>query len=637
LTAQRQNVEQRLGQSARARRADLAFAFPLAAFFAILALAAFLPASRLWGIDHLRYYPQPLRFAALSLCALAFLPPVARRVYRCAARAAEVAASKPRGAAAIIAIFAVSVTVFLSLRSATQLLGDGQLQAKLVTRLAKSEDVDYRYFADFVAGSPVAPATDALNFTAARALWSLAGWEPIVAWRVTQACLGGLFVLLGLLFLRRSRLPAASRLLVALAAGTTGALQLFFGYIETYTPTMVAAAACVLVSFRALKGGSGMALPVALFALAAVFHLQALLLAPSILFGIVWSMPGRRSDRALAVLPASLVAATIVGAAALAFAPGFNRFFLPLFGKGREPGVLSLPHLTDVLNQLLLVVPLAPFIIGALVARAGGSSIVGRAERTFALLVLAPCALFLFCFRPELGMARDWDLFVLPAAGFAVFGVTAARRFAESPLAARCFDRYLAPALAMALAVVVPWVGINASETRSVRRYERIISMDTTNPGYGLEILAMHYGDRGDEKKKAETYDKAFAVSRNPRYLIAACSARLKYGEIDGPARVLSDYLEMNPGYHLAREVYIEALVRRGDMDGVIRVCREGIERAPERPYYHLYLGIGHFHGGDITEARAAFDECLRRDPPTVMVNAIKSMLANPPHPDATH
>jgi tetratricopeptide (TPR) repeat protein len=234
-------------------------------------------------------------------------------------------------------------------------------------------------------------------------------------------------------------------------------------------------------------------------------------------------------------------------------------------------------------------------------------------------------------------MARDWDLFVLPAAGFAVFGLTAARRIGDSPLSARCFDRYLAPALAMALAVVVPWVGINASETRSVQRYERIISMDTTNPGYGLEILAMHYGDQGDEKRKAETYDKAFAVSKNPRYLMAACSARLKYGEIDGPAQVLKDYLETNPGYHLAREVYIEALVRKGDMDGVIRVCREGIDRGPERPYYYLYLGIGHYNQGDIGKARAAFDECLRRDPPTVMVNAIKGLLANPPRQDATH
>lgn len=666
MTAPGESVKTPARDETRARHRDLAFLIPFGVFFALIAYGAFSPDLRLWGINHLAFYRPVFRYASLAIVALTFLPPLATRLYRWMARATSAMSSPIRvRRLALVGVFAASVAVFLSFRSATQLLGDGQLQAKLITRLAKSEDVDFAYYADFLAQEPVAPATNFVNFAAARALERLAGWEPVVTWQVLNAILGGMFMLLLLGFLSMSRLPTAFRILVVTAATATGGIQLFFGYIETYTPMIVAVTAYLIASFRTLHGKGGIALPTALFALAVVFHLQALLLGPSVFFLAAWVLGARRSSRHTRLLTGGVLAATVLGALVVALASGLNRFFLPLLGDDHLPGVLSFTHAADVLNQLALVIPIAPFLIGTAVARFRGSQVSGspggalapagavrtgrrpqnskrgsaaahdaptdRVEISFTLLVLAPCALFLFLFRPELGMARDWDLFVLPAAGFLVFGLTAAKRFAADPLSARYVERYLAPALAIALSIVVPWVGINASETRSVERYENIISFDATNPGYGLEILAMHYGDQGNHRMKAEVYDKAFAVSKNPRYLIAACSARLKNGEIDGPAAVLKGYIETNPDYHLAREVYIEALVRKGDMDGVIRVCGEGIARGPERPYYHFYLGIGHFTKGETDLAKKAFDECLRHSPPTVMVNAIRDMIKNPP------
>jgi len=662
LTAPREHVETPVRDETHARRRDLALLIPLVVFFGLIACGAFSPDLRLWGVNHLAFYRPVFRYASLAIIALTFLPPLATRLCRWMMRVTSALSSPTRARRVVpIGLFVASVVVFVSFRSATQLLGDGQLQAKLITRLATSEDFDLGDYVGVIAKEPVAPATNLLTFVAARAMETHAGWEPVVTWQVINALFGGTLVLLLLGFLRRSRLPTAYQMLIVIAAAATGAIQLFFGYIETYTPMIVAATAYFIASFRALRGKGGVALATALFALAVVFHLQALLLGPSVLFLIGWDMGLRHSPRRAGALTAGLLTATALGALVIAFAPGFNRFFLPLLGDGRPSGVLSLAHLADVLNQLVLVIPIAPFLIGIAVAcslesraskRAAGTvaarvatpdgrrpaipkpgaaaargAPANRVETSFALLVLVPCALFLIFFRPELGMARDWDLFVLPAAGCAVFGLTASRRFVADPLSTRYVERYLAPALAMALSIVVPWVGINASETRSVERYENIISFDATNPGYGLEILAMHYGDQGNEKMKAEVYDKAFAISKNPRYLIAACSARLKHGEIDGPAEVLRGYLEANPDYHLAREVYIEALTRKGDMDGVIRVCREGIDRSPERPYYHFYLGIGHFAKGETEQARVAFNECLRRNAPTVMVNAIRDMM----------
>ena len=44
----------------------------------LVGVASFLPEARLWGINHLAYFPLPLRVALLSLVVICFVPPFAR-------------------------------------------------------------------------------------------------------------------------------------------------------------------------------------------------------------------------------------------------------------------------------------------------------------------------------------------------------------------------------------------------------------------------------------------------------------------------------------------------------------------------------------------------------------------------------
>ena len=50
--------------------------------FVLVAVAAFFPGLRLWGVNHLNYYPLPVRIAAVALLALMFVPAVNRPLYR---------------------------------------------------------------------------------------------------------------------------------------------------------------------------------------------------------------------------------------------------------------------------------------------------------------------------------------------------------------------------------------------------------------------------------------------------------------------------------------------------------------------------------------------------------------------------
>jgi tetratricopeptide (TPR) repeat protein len=241
----------------------------------------------------------------------------------------------------------------------------------------------------------------------------------------------------------------------------------------------------------------------------------------------------------------------------------------------------------------------------------------------FAVSLQIPCIVFLFAFVPELGMARDWDLFILPALGAAA----PALALAQGALDTARMRRFFVPFAATALAIVIPWIGINASETKSVERYERILSTGSPDAGYGFEILAMHYEDRGDYAKKAAAYDKAYSVSKNPRHLVSACSARFRTGEAERALSTLDEYLASNPGYDLAREVYIEGLLGTNRLSDVIRVSEEGIAINPDRPYYYYSLGVAYAATGRPDKARGAFQDCLKLDPPAVMIDAINDLL----------
>lgn len=655
-----------------ARRAGAAFFVFLALMFAHVVLAAFVPGVRLWGIHHLAYYSSAVRVFALFCVAVTFIAPVSRILYRLVAAFASLLNTRSfvRHVATAL-IVPGCVACFIAFPSKTHLLGDGQLQSTLLERLAKSPDTGYGYLVEFAAGRSASPATSLLTLAGARAMFSLTSWPPVVMWQVFNALLGGVFALLILSFARNARYAVEIRLLVLSVVLATGAVQLFFGYIETYAPMLVLVAGYFLAALRTLRNRASALLPAVLFLFASLFHVQALLLGPSLVALVVWTLVLKRSSRHVRSTTVVLAAVAVAGTAVLALLPGTARFLLPVIG---DNGALAGTHMLDVVNEILLIVPLFPFLVamgltavilrrdqtgaakshstdpartlpagsarlsrrtrarlrGALSEPIEGSS--REAEAAFATIVALPSALFLLLFFPELGMARDWDLFALPAAAaILVPALLWCDRVLERPGSKAHFERYLAPALAVAGSIVIPWIGVNADEARAVRRYENIIDMDATNPGYGFEILAMHYDDRGREDLEAAAYQKAYEVSKNPRYLAASCSARLKTGDVEGATKTLRDHLAKDPSHILTREVLVEALVRQSKMDDVIRVCRDGIDIHPDHAYFYLYLGIGYFTKGKLSEARDAFDSCQRLDPPKVFVDTMDQVLKRMP------
>ncbi|GEM_PF-1193198 len=253
------------------------------------------------------------------------------------------------------------------------------------------------------------------------------------------SCVAGGFFLAGLgaLALALFRVRLERWIFVLLVAGQGTAL-LFAGYIEMYTLVTAAMVWYLLAGALALQRRAGVFWTVLLFGLAVATHLQALYLAPSLVWVVLAAGhqgAGGRMRSLLRALLAGLLVVAVLGAGflLLGYDPGRLRwasrglggvdgvFFKHLWRaapEAHEPyPILSWEHLRAVVNQQLLVAPLSLWVLVCGLAALGcrGWRKGGDPVLCFLLLVSLPALLFTWVYNPDLGARQDWDLLAPPA------------------------------------------------------------------------------------------------------------------------------------------------------------------------------------------------------------------------------
>lgn len=264
------------------------------------------------------------------------------------------------------------------------------------------------------------------------------GWpDPIPVYLIISVLAGVAFVwaLLRLsTWLGRDR---AERVLTVGLVLTLGLMQLFFGYIENYTLVAVGVLIYAWLALRAARGEINLVWPATVLAIAHATHPASIVLAPSLAY-LAWLQVNRvpREGRRLAswralvsiVAPYTLVFIGVmalmtagghgVGALLGADAPGGGdrSWFVPLFRtstRWEHYTMFSMGHLTDIVNEQLLVAPAllpglalaAIFAWGRLPRRDPAFRVLGLLTALFLLLILT--------WNPDYGGQRDWDLFSL--------------------------------------------------------------------------------------------------------------------------------------------------------------------------------------------------------------------------------
>lgn len=635
----------------------------LLAVFVLIAVASFLPHVQLWGVNHLAFYSLPVRLVALGVMGLAFVPFVARRLYTALlALSRAIKDGGQRTETAIVMIAFLSIILFVGLRSSTNLLGDGQLIAQSFEAAWEGNDkVVMRTVHSIVTEETIAPGATLYYYGAAKIASGVFKQSPVYGIRYFNCLLGVVFLFVFLRLLRRGPFSPELRLWLLVLVLFSSSMELFFGYVENYTPLLFIAFLYVASSLSVLHERGHLWLVIVLFLVSFYTHIQSFLFAPSLIYLILWRViPKRRAFVEKYVAPA-FVFLTVVGAYAVSTHSGFERFYLPLFANEDSYGLLSPTHLLDVFNELLMLMPVLPvFLVMAWISRyerhktgktpaalkpserqnSTGPQPGERAwftlncEWQYVLLILIPCVVYLFLFKPEIGMARDWDLFAMTNLAMIPLALLIINRFFRGAKIQSEAAVFTTPAVVITIVLAAAWIGINASPARTTERFERILEYDRTHASYAYENLAIFYYDSGNLEKATEMMTIATDISHNPRQYVRLGMYWDEQERDEEAIELMRDVLRRDPAFSKARFLLVTLLEKNKRFPELLDVAREGTEQHPKEAIYWFYLGEMSIGLGNVEEGVAAFRRCIALNPPPMALARAQEQIekhATPP------
>lgn len=390
---------------------------------------------------------------------------------------------------------------------------------------------------------------------------------------------------------------------------SAGFAQLFFGYVESYTLLALTLLLFLFSTISMLKKNEFSYTPTVFFSLSILLHPVSGLLFPAMLYSYYLILKDKKYlylSKVIAI-PALFVLVLLVvfGLGGLTpdkiiMAYSEKSRLLPMFSNGEYYGIFSLGHLTDIINQILLVFPA---IIGIPLIFSRKNTILKPVN---SFLALSSLLLFvpLVILKPELGFARDWDLFSIFSIPLTVLVALRLIHLKEK----RAVKALII--IGISLIHTLPWIGVNADEDMSVLRAEKLASADywaKYSKSLLYNDLSRYYYHKRNLEKALELSEKSYENEQNPRFLWSLASLAEKTGRIDKAIRyftILSgdkkhrpDALARLADLHLGSENYNEAK----------NVLLQITEYEQDNPKLYFMLGVAYIKMNDFNNALNAF------------------------------
>lgn len=515
----------------------------------------------------------------------------------------------------------------LTFHSATFLLGDQNFIAATVRDAAVATAPEFRDSLRHL--HHVFPGTDLLYEIIARFSVRVLHVGAETGIRILVSGIGAILAYAWTLWaIRRYRVAQGQAMLLPLLLATSGIAAMFCGYVEVYAPLVGVLVLYIVAAGGAIERRRPLWMPVGCLALAAFLHTMALALLPSLAW-LVMAVRTRQNSNLPGRVAIWTCAAMVPLTALARFIPGIGSHIrAPL---GEPTAAFSLVHVADVANVLFLACPAIGVVVGSVLRGQAPSRehnavthAVGKKNASFALLIAAPLFLFLVAFRSDLGVARDWDLF-MPAGVATVWALLESR-----PGAVVLPDRTVVSITVLCAALTGTWMGINASAERSVARYRAIVSYDLPqirDPGYAWETLAAYYREHNNASEEIAALEHAVTTSQNPRYRITLGRRYYARGDKDRAIKLISGGLRSDPSNGSARQTLVLMLFFTHRFDELILLCDEGMQREPENPFYSYYKGRALAARHRNTEALEALRRAKDQNPPPQMAREINGFI----------
>jgi hypothetical protein len=578
------------------------------------ALTMYVAPAFMWGVHFYHFYPAWIGWVLALLSLTLLIPVVGEYVYlRLEALAQKI--NRPFvgwGENKVFSLLSLlSIPLFWLFRTKLHLLGDGMFRISDLPqgKIHLQEWLDAFIHLIFYRGM----------------LKLFPSWTPEFTYSVISVLCGGLFVFLTLKLSSLLGKSSFGKIFIFSFLITLGSVQLFFGYVESYSILQVVILAYIFFSARYLLGKSNLIPALLLLMISVGLHTTSLIFAPSFIYlllkknsraGKIHTEEGSKTKPSLNALT---VIALILSSVIILFwvqrvATGLEKtgkgiFILPLVNKANYPfGLFSLAHLSEFANQLLLLSPLgiSLMVLFLLFRIRFGKSFLGQSPHpkhiprvdgllNFLILAVIFGLIYLFVFNFTLGSA-DWDLRCSSASFIGLLAALLFLRWGEglssdgSPNSVdqtsevrseKRFKTWGMIFIFLGLFHTVPWVLINAHYQRSLDRYLLI--------------------QENDPHPVDETQYNTYKIARILRM------AQL------GPTEIYNLYkraIQREPGnplnyYNLGSEYY-----KNDQLDSAIHYLNLGLEIEPRYPRPHWLLGTIYNSLGDLDKALLHLEAC---------------------------
>jgi hypothetical protein len=406
--------------------------------------------------------------------------------------------------------------------------------------------------------------------------------------------------------------------------GTLGLNQLFFGYIEAYPPAVVFGLAYVWMGTRATRTSTWTVLSGIMLGLAISTHLLNLYLLPSYA-ALSWLRPRRLITRlGLMAIPiaVSTLLVTLTGYRLGAFTaalhvPLHHSDHFAMLGPHAEPyAALSLAHAADILNELLLVMPVPLILLVAGVLSGALRSWRGSPTMAFLLAASIPGLAASSALMLPMPIAIDWDLHSLLLVPTAALGLWMCR----SRLSLPRWAGVRAGLFCIGLASSAAFIAVNANERSGVSRSESIVGPDARITRYGVnygdEVLVHYFRDRGDVRT-AFRYARQL-VEREPtsaRYLALAGTLQYLQRSYSQAIPYLQAAVELQPDSLNTRTNLAICYSAIGRHSEALAEFREVLRAGPDAPEHSLNYALECANAGLFEDAKRTLAETLQRWP----------------------
>ncbi len=453
--------------------------------------SSFFPFSRLWGINHLAYFPLGFGFVLTAVFFVLLIPGINSRILSLLRIPFDwlYHITFDRSKKLWFVVFPLlSFPLFWLFRTRTHFLGDGY---HIIGNLEKGV-----FFIKWTE-----PVETSIYIYLYKLLNPLLNIDATAVYELVSCFYGVIFVFLIFLLVDFLGEDKWEKLFLFCLIIFMGSIQLFLGYAEHYSFSYALIFAFVFLSIKYLKARSNLLLPLLFFGLAVLSHISSSYLLPSafLLCFLGYNKSGRSSflvkKETWAILFLIMISLIIllymrehswtVGKKYVPFtggdyyAPGYSLF--------------SFPHILDILNQQLLVSPVGFILLISIWVCLKAFHLKDNTSAFLFFTFLLGIG-FNGIMYPGLGMSRDWDMFSSTAIGYTILAGYLFTRYARK----RVNFRYVSSILIITTAFcTLLWVLLNTSEEKGVARFRNLLDLDPKKSRNGHYTLAAYFDKKG--------------------------------------------------------------------------------------------------------------------------------------------